>query len=369
MEDFLHRGWTALGARSFAHYCGAKAIWLGRQSWIAKKVDGSLSAGHESSEQAMGWIEAHDPDYWTYGSWAHGGAISTSVFFNAGFLDSREKDNADDRDHVAVLYLFKKRKFSRPNEPAFKRLFLNKARCARCDQQPTGIVLRSLPRLEGSRRWRAPHIVCNCGYPVWRISRDDLEKASQRICDAEYSRERKELRTWYLRTAGGKHNVREIQAILGHQGNRCIYCNVPFGNEVRATKDHLIPVVFGGTDWALNIVMACHSCNTRRGTIPFRTYCTILSPTQNRRILNCLGERIAGMEPTNLPDDAFAAFCEGIARHNRKDQSYRRKLRYSAKARRNAAVNELLPPTPNLILRRVNMLLALELQRRSKKSG
>lgn len=351
MEDSQHRGWTALGARTFAHYCGAKAIQRGNQSWDAVEVAGALSSGHKSAEQAMGWIEDHDPDYWTYGSWASGGEMSTGVFFNAGFLDSREEDNADDRDHVAVLYLFRKRKFSRPNELAFKRLFLNKARCARCDQQPTGIVLRSLPQLEGSRRWRAPHIVCNCGYPVWRISWDDLEKASQRIRNAEYSRERKELRTWYLRASGGKHNVREIQEILGYQGNRCIYCNIQFGGGDRATRDHLTPVLFGGTDWASNIVMACRSCNTRRGTIPFRTYCTVLSPTQNRRILNCLGERIAAMKPTELPDGAFAAFCIGIARKNSRHVDYQRILRKSATARRNAAVNELLPSAPHLIIR------------------
>jgi hypothetical protein len=109
-------------------------------------------------------------------------------------------------------------------------------------------------------------------------------------------------------------------------------------------------VVSGGTDWALNIVMACHSCNKRRGTIPFRTYCTILSPTQNRRILNCMGKRIAAITG-KTPDAAFSALCRGIARKNSRNRDYRSILRRSPTAQKNAATNELLPPELHLILR------------------
>jgi hypothetical protein len=111
-------------------------------------------------------------------------------------------------------------------------------------------------------------------------------------------------------------------------------------------------VSYGGTKWALNIVMACHSCNSRRGTIPFRTYCKLLSPTQNRRILRCLGWRITAMRPKELPDGIYAEFCDGIARHDSRHLRYRFLLKISAKARQYAAANRLLPRTPGLILQR-----------------
>ena len=356
MEDLLHRGWAAHGARSFVHYCGAKVIQHGKQSWTAKKVDGALSFGYESAEQATRWIEVYDTEFWSYGSWASGGVMTDDIAFTAGFLDTREVKELNDRDHVVVLYLYRKRKFPRQNESSFKKLFLSNARCAKCDRQSTEIVLRSLPQEGGQTEHRAPHIVCICGYPVWRISWDAWSKASHGVRDAEYWREKQELRKISLRAAGGKHNVREIQEILSYQENRCIYCNVRFDNGVQATRDHLVPVIFGGTDWALNIVMACRSCNTHRGTIPFRTYCTILSPTQNRRILNSMGRRIASIELDELRDEAFSAFCKGIARKNSRHKDYQRILRKSATARRNAAINELLPSAPHLILTRANAL-------------
>jgi hypothetical protein len=111
-------------------------------------------------------------------------------------------------------------------------------------------------------------------------------------------------------------------------------------------------VSYGGTKWALNIVMACHRCNSRRGTIPFRTYCKLLSPTQNRRILRCLGWRIAAMRPKELPEGVFEAFCEGIARHDPRHRRYRFILGISAAPRRYAVTNKLLPSTPDLIRRR-----------------
>ena len=356
MEDLLHHGWAVKGARSYAHYCGAKVVQRARQSWTAKKVDGTLSFGHESAEQAIRWIQAHDPEYWTYGSRCCVGLMTTGIAVTTGFLDTEEDKDLRERDHVVVLSLYKTREFPRQNEASFKRLFLSNARCARCDRQSTEIILRSLPEEGTSTRRRTQYIVCSCGYPVWRIAWKAFSNAEFGIRRAEYSRESTKLRKMSLRAAGGKHSIREIQEILSFQGNRCIYCNVLFDNGIHATRDHLIPVLFGGTDWALNIVMACWSCNTRRGTIPFRTYCKLLSPTQNRRILKCLGWRIAAIRPKELPDGAFAAFCEGIAWHNPKDGSYRLKLRSSARARRYAATNELLPRTPDLILNRANLL-------------
>ncbi len=356
MEDLLHHGWAAKGVRSYAHYCGAKVVQRAKQSWTAKKVDGTLSFGHESAEQAIRWIEAHDQGYWTYGACCSMGSMAAHIGVTAGFLDTDEDKDLRERDHVVVLSLYKTREFPRQNEASFKRLFLSNARCARCDRQSTEIILRSLPEEGTSTRRRTLYVVCSCGYPVWRITWKAFSDAEFGLRRAEYSRESKKLRKMSLRAAGGEHHFTEIEQILALQGNRCVYCNVEFSDRIRPTKDHLTPVLFGGTDWAANIVMACRSCNTRRGTIPFRTYCRSLSPTQNRRILRYLGRRVAAMWPYGLAKDEYESFRDGIARHNPKDGYYRLKLRSSARARRYAATNELLPRTPDLILKKADLL-------------
>ncbi|MFP5226882.1 MAG: HNH endonuclease, partial [Acidobacteriota bacterium] len=108
---------------------------------------------------------------------------------------------------------------------------------------------------------------------------DVFEEADElrRQSIARYAKLRRET----LRKGGARHSVDEVAEIVQLQENRCFYCNLLFdGTRGQATKDHLLPVTSGGTDWALNIVIACRRCNARRGNIPFRTYCTLLSPRQ-----------------------------------------------------------------------------------------
>jgi len=47
--------------------------------------------------------------------------------------------------------------------------------------------------------------------------------------------------------------------------NRCCYC----GQEVELTMEHLVPVAKGGGYSQQNIVPACGSCNSSKGTKPF----------------------------------------------------------------------------------------------------
>lgn len=53
---------------------------------------------------------------------------------------------------------------------------------------------------------------------------------------------------------------REILAAYGH---RCVYC----GRKMqRLTQDHIVPLANGGTHTFSNIVPACRSCNSKKGT-------------------------------------------------------------------------------------------------------
>lgn len=154
-----------------------------------------------------------------------------------------------------------------------------------------------------------------------------------------------------LREAGGQHTPSERYEILALQNNRCIYCNRRFTNEIRYTADHLLPVADGGTNWALNIVMACSRCNLRRSDIPFRTYCRLLSPKQNQRILIHLAKRIKAMDIPNLPSDAVDSFDDGLAHHDAKHPRFVN-MRNRVIAGRNATRNRLLPRTRNLVLKK-----------------
>jgi 5-methylcytosine-specific restriction endonuclease McrA len=343
MKDLLRDGWSVKGPRSYFHYSGPRVFLRGR-TWTARKVTGELSKGHASAEAAIRWLVAQDPDYWTLGDRASCGMPLSSIFTETGFLHTDEHKDANKRDHVSILYLRKGRHFPSEAEASFKRLFLSRARCARCCSQSTDVLLRLLPNLRSMNK-RTPYIVCECGYPVWRISQEAYDDAESRLSRWESYRENSKWRKDLLKISGGKHSASEIAGILACQSHRCIYCNRPFGDELGPTRDHLTPVCMGGEDWALNIVMCCRSCNTRRGTIPFRTYCKLLSPAQNRRIVRSLVLRIA--EVSQLSGGPFNSFTRGISKHNHRHSRYQAILRSSAAARRNAAMNELLPSTPS----------------------
>ena len=64
--------------------------------------------------------------------------------------------------------------------------------------------------------------------------------------------------------AKGSHAVKQWLARVDYYGWRCRWCL----REVTLktlTKDHVIPISGGGTDWASNLVPACKSCNSSKG--------------------------------------------------------------------------------------------------------
>jgi hypothetical protein len=134
----------------------------------------------------------------------------------------------------------------------------------------------------------------------------------------------------------------EIDEILKLQEGRCIYCHALFTNTKRPTRDHLVPLSYGGTAWALNLVLACHSCNSRRGEIPFRTFCRLLSPRQNERIFNHLIRRIRAID-FNEVGKGYEEFEIALRLHLPSDGRYKMILGMKAKYRENASRNKLLP--------------------------
>ena len=59
--------------------------------------------------------------------------------------------------------------------------------------------------------------------------------------------------------------TQEWEDILKKYKFRCAYCGKEFTLFDRETKDHIIPISKGGDNTKENIVLACRSCNSKKG--------------------------------------------------------------------------------------------------------
>lgn len=136
-------------------------------------------------------------------------------------------------------------------------------------------------QIDSAEELKRTFFACECCYPVWRMSWEQFSPASD-VMEENAKRYRRKV---MLAEAGGRHRKQDITDIHTKQKGRCIYCNRLFGADLLPTRDHLLSLTSGGGDWPRNIVMACRSCNSSRCDLPFRTYCRMLSPAQNERII------------------------------------------------------------------------------------
>lgn len=70
------------------------------------------------------------------------------------------------------------------------------------------------------------------------------------------------IRQARMRINGGRHTTAEWVALCERYGNRCLRC----GRKRKLTKDHVIPVLHGGTDDIDNIQPLCGPCNSVKHT-------------------------------------------------------------------------------------------------------
>lgn len=103
----------------------------------------------------------------------------------------------------------------------------------------------------------------------WRTANKEKERQLQKVYRKRYlerhpdsAAQHDNRRRARERNALGQHTRQEWKAKSRAIG-RCVYC----GNcRVHLTRDHIVPLVKGGTDSIDNIVPACRSCNSRKGT-------------------------------------------------------------------------------------------------------
>lgn len=70
----------------------------------------------------------------------------------------------------------------------------------------------------------------------------------------------------------GNHSDVEWSALIRQWKWRCFYCARPICKnsidpDAEVTKDHMLPISRGGSDFIWNIVPACFRCNTMKGTM------------------------------------------------------------------------------------------------------
>jgi hypothetical protein len=299
IPTLISQGWAQEGPRTYVHRSGARIVGIG-QLWTAIDTNEVQSTGHSSVMNACKWVEKHDPTVWSFHRGASFGILG-GVFYRAGYLD------LGGREHAVVCSVLEGNLFPREAVTPFKRAFLGKARCARCGNLQSELVLSKLGSgtVKGEGKL---YVVCDCGHPVWKISPTDYYEAGRAMTRPEYTRVRKER----LARGGAKHTRAELREILAGQKNRCLYCGRKFEEELRPTVDHLLPASKGGADWALNIVMACWRCNSDRSAISFRSYCRSLGLARETPIMKHLAKRIATTNPATVHSAALACLARAL---------------------------------------------------------
>jgi hypothetical protein len=91
-----------------------------------------------------------------------------------------------------------------------------------------------------------------------------LVRYSRGAQSAGFDRPDGESRREMLQANGGAHTDRQWEDLKERQGHYCLCCRRT-EPEVELTKDHVIPVFWGGPDSPDNLQVLCRSCNTAKG--------------------------------------------------------------------------------------------------------
>ena len=117
-------------------------------------------------------------------------------------------------------------------------------------------------------------------YSNWRQANvEDARSNYNRWRSRNVEQRREYLRSWYQQNPGkkaehdntrrgleqdakGRFTADQWEARLEYHGHKCYYC----GSVDRIQVEHRIPLSRGGTNWPSNLVPACRTCNSSKGT-------------------------------------------------------------------------------------------------------
>jgi 5-methylcytosine-specific restriction endonuclease McrA len=326
--------WHEVAPECYRHYSGVGMIKKGTL-WHARDRHDNVTSRHRTSEDAF--MSLTKKGLWTLDQFER---------FTRHYGHSHHLVGPVGRDEPVsfVFWASTVDDFPKFVKMSLTRRFFGIAKCAGCSALMTTFQAKTVHVFDGLVDQKRNYIVCDCGYAVWHM---ELKLYDRAVDVMEHSRGEWNRRQ-SLAKAGGKPSSSELEFILNCQKGRCLYCHRKFTGELIPTKDHLLPLASGGSDWILNVVMACRSCNSARCDIPFRTYCTLLSPAQNKRILVNIARRLMTMGEGSDETDALACLREALAKHDPKHYRY---CDMKGRNDRNVKTKRLLPRTPLAILR------------------
>lgn len=118
------------------------------------------------------------------------------------------------------------------------------------------------------------------GHPSWKGGHKitALEWARR---NPDYVAHNSSLRRARIKGAEGSHTIEEWEAVKKAHDNRCAHC----GTDEPLTKDHIIPLTKGGTDFIDNIQPLCHSCNASKGNRIEEDFLGVEATTQGHLIV------------------------------------------------------------------------------------
>lgn len=94
----------------------------------------------------------------------------------------------------------------------------------------------------------------------------------------------KRLKNKYGNILKGYHSHEEWQRLLNEHNYKCYYCGKTLSDNEgkdKATRDHKLPIMRGGSDYISNIVPSCKSCNSSKGNMTATEYMEFLQNVCN----------------------------------------------------------------------------------------
>ncbi len=132
-------------------------------------------------------------------------------------------------------------------------------------------------RREKSRKWNREHPEEHqARVKAWRDANPGRAAASfkeWRRKNPERMSILKQRRYARQKGAEGAHSAEEWATLLAKYDHRCAYCPTPLDNMNR-TRDHKVPLTRGGSNRVDNLVPACRSCNSKKGTMTHEEFVT-----------------------------------------------------------------------------------------------
>lgn len=109
---------------------------------------------------------------------------------------------------------------------------------------------------ERKRRWEAENLdhVINYRQEYSKIYRENNRELIRFLNNRRAKRER---------SAEGMHSFTEWTSLLNATHNMCLACG---RDDIALTRDHIVPLSLGGTNWISNIQPLCGVCNSKKGT-------------------------------------------------------------------------------------------------------